>query len=40
MPINTDPQVAFNIEYYLEKAGVIDSTSANQQQISPNTTNE
>ena len=39
LPYNLDPQVAFNIEYYLEKAGVIDNTSANQQQISPNTRN-
>ena len=38
IPDNIDPQVAFNIEYYLNKAGIINDTSDTKQNISPNTT--
>lgn len=37
IPDNSDPQVAFNIEYYLEKSGILDDTSSTTQNISPNT---
>ena len=40
MPINIDPQVAFNIEYYLEKAGIISDTTISTQRISRNTNTE
>ncbi len=40
IPKDIDPQVAFNIEYYLEKAGILTSTSATKQQISRNTNNQ
>ena len=39
IPAHSDPQVVFNLEYYLEKSGILDDTSDNTQQISPNTHN-
>jgi hypothetical protein len=35
MPENSDPQVAFNLEYYLEKAGIIPDASDTIQRIAP-----
>jgi hypothetical protein len=35
MPENSDPQVAFNVEYYLEKAGIIPDASDTIQRIAP-----
>lgn len=35
MPENSDPQVAFNVEFYLEKAGIIPDASDTTQRITP-----
>ena len=38
IPDHLDPQVAFNTEFYLNKAGILEDTSDSTQNISPNTT--
>ena len=40
IPNHISPQVSFNIEYYLQKAGIIDSTTNITQNISPETQTE
>ena len=40
IPEHTIPEVSFNVEYYLQKAGIIDSTTNVTQNVSPNTQTE
>ena len=37
IPEHSTPPVSFNIEYYLEKAGIINNTTNTTQNISPAT---